>query len=312
MDGLKLAFQVVFPMLVLMGVGFIVKRWLKLSEESLKQMNKLVFNLFLPAVVFKNMYQSDFSTDFNGKLLFYGAITVLSIFVVLYIIVPRFVKEKRDASVLIQAMFRSNNVLFGITIIYAVFGQAAMGITSLMAGMSVFIYSVLAVFLFESMRGQKLKPAVVAKGIVKNPLIIASVSGTLLMLTPIRLPDMALGILDDVGQMATPLALLVLGATFQLNGFVRYKSKVIVAAMTKLVIIPGIFITAAILLGFRDTALLTIMTLFGAPTAVSSYPTAEALGGNGELAGLMVVFTSICSMVSIFLWILMFESFGFI
>ncbi len=312
MEGLQLAFQVVFPMIVLMGIGFIVKRWLKLSEESLKQMNKLVFNLFLPSVVFKNMYQADFTTDFNGKLLCYGAVTVISIFAVLYVVVPKFVKEKKDASVLVQAMFRSNNVLFGITIIYAVFGQAAMGITSLMAGMSVFIYSVLAVFLFESMRGHKLKPKTIAIGILKNPLIIASVSGTLLMLSPLQLPVMAIDILNDMGQMATPLALLVLGATFQLNGFFKYRKKIVAAAVTKLAVIPGIFITLGILLGFRDTSLLTIMTLFGAPTAVSSYPTAEALGGNGELAGLMVVFTSVCSMASIFLWILFFESFGFI
>jgi predicted permease len=312
MESLMLSLKVVFPLCAMMALGYGLKGWLKLSDLALKQMNQLVFKVFLPVMLFKNVYNSNLETDFDLKLLVYAIGAILIYFTILCIIIPRIEQDKRKCSVIIQGIYRTNYVLFGIPITTAIYGENNLGMTTIMAAIAVPIFNMLAVLLFEMFRGGAVSVKTILKGIITNPLVIASFIGMVLLLTKITLPDMVMDTVDDIGGIATPLALLVLGATFQFQSVKKYSKQLAITISGKLIIIPAIFLSIGIALQFRNVDLVILMALFAAPTAVSSFTMAEQMGGDGELAGQIVILSSVFSIISIFAWTFLLKSFQLI
>lgn len=303
MESFLLSFNVVFPMCILMTLGYILKRTIHLTDSTLKQVNRMIFAIFLPVVLFKNIYTSDLIADVNPFLLIFGGTATCVTFFLLYFLMPHFVKSRSDAGTMVQGIFRSNNVLFGLTIVGSIYPDSdVLGMVSLLAALTVFIYNTLVVFLFESYRDSKMNLASVLLGVIKNPMVIGILIGILMLFSGIQLPDMIMDVVNDVGGIATPLALIVLGGTFTFNGFNRYRNKLIVSALGKLVIIPGLVLPIAVLAGFKGPELGALMALFASPTAVASFTMSDQMGGNGELAALIIVVTSICSIFTLFAW----------
>ncbi len=303
MEGLLLSFRVVFPMCILMSLGYVLKRTIHLTDTTLKQINKMIFAVFLPVVLFRNIYTSDLLSDINPLLLVFGGIATCSTFFILYFLLPRFVKNRSDAGTMVQGIFRSNNVLFGLTIVGAIYPDSdVLGMVSMLAALTVFIYNTLVVFLFESYRDSRMNLLSVLAGVARNPMVIGIAIGIVFLFSRIKLPDMLMDIVGDVGDIATPLALIVLGGTFTFNGFYRYRNKLIVSALGKLVIIPALVLPVAVLIGFRGPELVALMALFSSPTAVASFTMSDQMGGNGELAALIIVVTSVCSIFTLFIW----------
>ena len=305
MAGFLLSFNVVFPMCILMTLGYALKRGIHITDSTLRQINKMIFTIFLPVVLFKNIYTSDFVTDVNPLLLLFGAAGSCVTFIILYFLMPHFVKSRSDAATLVQGIFRSNNVLFGLTIVGAIYPEGeVLGMVSLLAALTVFIYNTLVVFLFESYRDSTMNVKSVILGVAKNPMVIGIFIGIVLLFSGIKLPDMLMEVVNDVGGIATPLALIVLGGTFTFNGFNRYRYKLMAAALGKLIVIPALVLPVAVLAGFRGPELVALMALFGSPTAVASFTMSDQMGGNGELAALIIVVTSIGSILTLFAWTL--------
>ena len=303
MEEILLSFRVVLPMFILMSLGYVLKRTIHLTDATLKQINKMIFSIFLPVVLFKNIYTSDLLADVNSVLLIFGGITTCITFFTLYFLMPYFVKNRSDAATMVQGIFRSNNVLFGLTIVGSIYPDSeVLGMVSLLAALTVFIYNTLVVFLFESYRDAKMNVIKVMAGVAKNPMVVGIFLGLLFLISGIKLPEMLMDVVSDVGGMATPLALIVLRGTFTFNGFARYRIKLIACALGKLIVIPAVVLPVAILIGFRGAELVSLMSLFSSPTAVASFTMSDQMGGNGELAALIIVVTSICSIFTIFFW----------
>ncbi len=85
-----------------------------------------------------------------------------------------------------------------------------------------------------------------------------------------------------------------------------------IGVLGKTIIVPLLTIPIAVLCGFRGIELLSLTILFASPTAVSSYTMAEAAGHDGELAGQQVVFSSLVSLLTVFLWIFALKTFALI
>ena len=115
-----------------------------------------------------------------------------------------------------------------------------------------------------------------------------------------------------MAAIATPLSLVVLGGTFHFNALKRNAAVLLLGVAGKIVLSPLIMVPIAALLGFRDANLLSLMIVFASPTAVNSYTMADAYGHDPELAGQLVVMTSIFSMGSVFVWILILQNLGLI
>ena len=312
MENLIISFNVVLPLFLCMALGYFLK-WIKLYDDAtLKTINKLVFKVFLPIYLFRSIYTTDLSAVFNPKLILFAVLGILAWFVILMLVVPRIEKEDAKRGVMVQAMFRSNFVLYGLPVAVSLCGEENIGATSLMIGIVVPIFNILAVITLETFRGGKPSVAKMAKGIATNPLIIASVIGIAFCFLNIKLPTAVEKTVTDLGRVATPLALVALGGEFKFHKVKENLRQLIIAVSGKLVISPLAIVAAGIVLGFRDEMLVPILLMSGAPAAVSSYTMAQQMGGDGELAGEIVVFTTALSILTIFLWVFGLKQLGFI
>jgi predicted permease len=150
-------------------------------------------------------------------------------------------------------------------------------------------------------------------GIAKNPLIIASLLGLIANLISLELPTFMEAAVSNVGSIATPLSLVMLGASIHFSTVKRNAPLLTVGLLAKLILIPGICLSlAAFVFGFRGAELAVLIALFASPTAVSSFPMAVEMGSDEELAGQLVMFSTAFSVLTVFFWILLAVSFGLV
>lgn len=312
MDNLILSFNVVLPLFLCILLGYFLRRIRMVDTPSLNTMNKLCFKVFLPIYLFNNIATTNLAAAFNGTLLATAYLGVLGQFLLLMLFIPRLEKENPRRGVLIQAMFRSNFALFGLPLALSLCGTEKVGPTSILVGLTVPLFNILAVVSLESFRGGKPSIKKMAKGIATNPLIIASLIGIIFNLLDFTLPGAVQKSVNDLGGVATPLSLVALGGSFTVSKVKEYRKQLTIGVLGRLVISPLIMVSAGILIGFRNELLIPLLIMSGAPTAVSSFPMAQQMDGDGELAAGLVVFTSAFAILTMFLWIFVLKQIGVI
>lgn len=310
MSYFTVSFNAVAPIFCMLSLGYFLKKKGFADRHSLDVMNKLCFQFFLPALLFSNIYEADLKKSLNPRLMGFTAVIVLIIYCGLMIGLPLIVKDHKRTGVMIQAIFRSNFVILGIPMTSAVFGPAATGVAAMLVGVVVPLYNLLSVITLQVFCSGKVSLRSTLKGIVKNPLIVSAAAAVILLVFSIRLPVFLANTLSDVGKIASPLSIVVLGGFFEFQKVTGNRRAIMGGVLGKLVIVPGIVLASAIFMGFRGIELMVLLTCTGTPTAISSFVMAEQMGGDGELAGQLVVFTSLLSCGTLFLWIFMLQHVG--
>ncbi len=317
MDNLITSFEAVLPLFLMIMLGMFLRRIGMLEENVRQSLNKLSFKVFLPIYLFNNIYSiQDISQAFDLRLILFACLGLILAFCLLMLVIPRIEKENSRRGVMIQAMFRSNFALFGLPLAETLCGEK-IGPTSLLLGLTVPIFNILAVVSLETFRGGKPSVKKMLRGIATNPLIIASLLGIVFyclktyagLVLPTSLYE---GTLVKLGRVATPLSLVALGSQFVFSSVKNFRFQLFLTVLVRLVILPLIMVSIGVALGLREEYLIPIMIMYGAPTAVSSYPMAQQMGGDSDLAASAVVFTSGFAILTIFLFIFGLKSLGLI
>ncbi len=309
MQNLLLPVKAVLPLVLLVSLGYFLKRIKLLKPDTLIAMNKVSFNIFIPCMVFYNLYSADASQAFNGPVIGYAAATITATFVLLLVFVPLFVKDNTRRSVLVQGTARSNILLMGVPVVAQLCGQIgltsaeSLGLITIIVAVVVPINNIFAILAFSLFQNQKVKVGKMLLDIIRNPLIIASAAGMLMLVFQVKPPEVLDDFVGSVAAIATPLALILLGGFFNFNTMGGCIRPLVVAVAGKLVIIPAVLMTGAVLLGFRGIELVSLLPVFCAPTAVVSFTMAEQMGGDCDLAGHIVVFSTIASAFTMVGWI---------
>lgn len=303
MENLILSLNVVLPLFLTMSLGYLLKQLNMFNDSTLDIMNNVTFKSFLPLLLFYNIYKTDLKGSFNLNLITFTLICVVSLYLVLYLIVPLIEKDNKKRGALLQGLFRSNFVIFGIPVTESLFGSEKIGVTALLIAVVVPLFNILSVIALETFRGKKPDFKKILKGIIKNPLIIASCIGILSLLLNIKLPSSIEKTISDISKIATPLSLILLGASFKFNEIRKYIKQTSIAVIGKTLLIPSIMLPICVVLGYRDVELATLMIIFAAPTAVSSFTMAQQMDSDSDLAGQIVVFTSGFCVITVFIWI---------
>ena len=309
MESLVMASRVVIPMAIMVGVGMLL-RIVKLTDEpTMKNVDKLIFNLFLPMLCFYNVYQTDFSKVTQLGYIFFGAGMVLLLFLAGLFLVPKVVKPMPTAASYGQSLFRTNYVIFGAAVAESIYGTGNFGLVSLLSAVIVPMFNGLAAVLLERARNRSASAGKLLVAVAKNPTIIATVLGLVMNLMGLRIPVLLVDVVEDLSGLTTPLSFLSIGVTLKLSQ-VEKKGYLVSAVLLRLVLVPMAILPLAILLGFRGQELCALMILFAAPTAVSSYPMAVAMDADGDFAAQMVAYTTIFCLPTIFLWTLLLSYMG--
>ena len=303
MENFLLAFNVVFPIFLIMMLGVILKRKNMVDEKSLNVMNSLIFRLFMPTLLFFNIYNmgdlSTLSFD-NLKLLAYAFISILIVLFLAWLIYMPNVKDKKKLSVLIQGVYRGNFVLFGLAIADSLYGKESLGTVSLLTAIVIPTFNVIAVILLEYYSGREISKLKLLKQVFKNPLIIATLTAIVFLVLKISIPKPVYKAIGDISKIATPLAFLVLGAGLKFGNILRLIGN------------PLITVGLGKLLGFQGIELVALLSMSACPTAVVSYTMAKEMNADGDLAGEIVATTSILSIFTIFCWVLVLKNLSWI
>ncbi len=317
MSALIFSLNAVSPIVLTVVIGYFLKRIGLITQEISRALNKLVFRVFLPIMLFLNVYRIEKFSFTEIGFVGYVVISVAIMFFIVLPIVCVFTKDGKKRGALLQGSFRSNYALIGIPLSESIAGDAGVLSATVLSAVLIPFYNVLAVISLSIFGDGQKKTSVrkIVTDIIKNPLIDSIAVGLVFLGVRALLGkfDIAFSpesvkpiwsVLENMGALATPLALISLGAQFEFSAVKELRRDLSFALATRTVIFPLIGIGAAYLLfsnAFSAGQFAVLIAVFATPVAVSSVPMTQEMGGDSSLAGQIVVFTTLFSVLSVFM-----------
>ena len=148
--------------------------------------------------------------------------------------------------------------------------------------------------------------------VAKNPLILGILAGLPFSLLRIQVPVMLDSALSSIGGTATPIALLVVGASFSGSEALKRWKSAAVSSLVKLFLLPAVFLPLAAVLGFRDSQMIAILIMAGSPTTVACFVMAKNMKADSVLTSNAVLLSTLLSALSITFWLYWMRAFGWI
>ena len=314
MDDFIFSLNVVAPLFLLIAAGYAMRQFNFVSDRFLTEATRIVFKFMFPLMMFHNIrkiFHGDFS---NASLLIFVGVTGVSIVILVSLcIVPLFVKGNGQRGSMIQGIYRSNLLIYGMPLATGMYGQDAAYFVAALLGIITPLYNIVAVILlsaFSETRAKRFSVKQMAADLARNPLIIGCVAGFLFGALRIDVPTAINKPIGDISEMAPLLALILMGGEFRFGKLNNNLWKVFSATAARLIIVPLAAMIIFIPMGFRAIELSVLLCLFATPTAVTSYIMAGNMGCDGELSGQIVVMTTAVSSISIFLFIFVLKIMG--
>ncbi|GHT75608.1 transporter [Bacteroidia bacterium] len=314
MTNFLFSLNVVAPLFVIMTAGYLTRTSGFANDSFFKQLNKIVFNLFLPVMLFQDI-RTSYSGDFSDTKLIYSAIIgVVATILVSFLIVPILVKRKGRRGSIIQAVYRSNFLIYGLPIARGMYNDEAVATVSMLMCIVIPLYNVSAVIILSmfSETGKKVTFGKIMLDIARNPLILGCVFGLLGGITHVNLPNMLDIPLKQFASVSAIMALFVMGGEFKFASLRNNIVPVVLVTFARLIVVPVVILTVLVAIGFRDVQLAVLVSLFATPAAMASYIMATNMGNDGQLANQIVVLSTACSCVTIFFIIYFLRSWGYL
>lgn len=315
-ENLMFSLNATVPVFMMMIFGWFVRKVNLLDDHSTAQINKFVFRTLLPALLFMDLSTADFIEVWDNRFIIF-CITATLISVIIALLYSLLNKDKSERGEIIQASYRSSAAILGIAFVKNIYGEATMA--ALMIVGTVPIYNIIAVIVLSltspdknnSKSGKQLFLTTL-KGIVTNPIILGIAAGIIWSLLKIPQPVILSKSVSYLANMATPLSLIALGASFRSEDA---KGKIPVTLgiiFIKLVLFCGIFLPVAIHCGFRDEKLIAILVMLGSATTGSCFVMCKNFGHKGTITAFAVMLTTLCSALTLTTWLFILKSLNYI
>lgn len=315
MEQLLFSLNATIPVFLVMVLGYILKQLKVLDEPFIKTLNSFNYKVTLPVLVFRDIAESDFYSVWDTKYVLYCFFVTLICISVIWLLAGIFYKNKASLGEFIQASYRSSAAVLGIAFIQNIYGNS--GMAPLMIIGTVPLYNIAAVLILSftgpdahGLDRASLKASV--KGILTNPIIIGILLGMLTSALKLSFPTILSKTINNISGLATPLALIALGAGFEGRKAIKQVKPTAVATLLKLVVFPCLFLPLAVALGFTGPKLVAILVMLGSPTTVSCYIMAKNMGHEGTLTSSAVVATTFLSSITLTFFLFVLRSMGLI
>lgn len=331
-DLFLFAFNAVMPIILLIALGYFLKKRGIFTPEFLKIGNKTVFRILLPVLLFTNLAKMDDFSGLHADSVAYVLISILFLFGA-GLLLTCTTADNRQKGVLLQCTFRSNFALIGISLAQLIAGDKGVRSAAVLSAFTIPVYNILAVIslsLFTKNQGNlNAKIHKICRDITRNPLICGVFLGIVFVfLKPIwaSLPieftaffnklTFAETVLDYLAKASTPLALLVLGGQFEFSHVKGLRRQILVGVTGRLLLAPVLCIGSAVLLqrmhilSFDSGTYAALVAIFATPVAVASAIMAEEMDNDGALAGQLVVWTTLFSSIIIIISIMLLRGLG--
>lgn len=311
MEHLLFSLNATIPIFLVMVIGYILHLTKVMDASFVKTLNSFNYKITLPVLLFKDIVDSDFYTVWDTKYVLFCFFTTLICILIIWLFTALIYKDKNSLGEFIQSSYRGSAAVLGIAFIQNIYGSSSMA--PLMIIGTVPLYNIAAVLVLSftgpdhcGLNKKGILNSI--KGILTNPIIISIFLGIIVSLLPINLPVIVDKTMTNISVLATPLALIGLGAGFEGRKALAKIKPTVMCTIIKLFVQPMIFLPLAIEMGFRDEKLVAILIMLGAPTTVSCYIMAKNMNHEGTLTSSTVVSTTFFSSISLTLWLLILRS----
>lgn len=314
MENLIFSLNATIPIFLMMLLGMLFRKLGWMDEVFAAKMNKFVFLVPLPVLLFEQLATVDFSEVWDIKfILFCFVVTAISI--TISTLISLLWKDRSIKGEFIQATYRSSAALLGIAFIQNIYGTA--GMAPLMIIGSVPLYNIMAVVVLSVFKPgnnsfDKVLVKKTLKGIATNPIIIGIVAGFVWSALKLPMPSILHKTVSSIGATATPMGLMSMGATFEMKKATSKMKPTLVAVFMKLVGFCVVFLPMAALLGFRNEEMIAILVMLGSATTVSCFVMARNMGHEGTLSSGVIMMTTLLSAFTLTMWLDVLRSFGLV
>lgn len=289
------------PLLLLMLLGVFLKKKRIVNDEYISTTNKLLFYIAGPALIISNLLGADINTSFDMKLVLYTHLLLLVSFVFVWSISSFFIKDKLQLGGLVHGIYRSNFGYVGIPLLMLFFNNQVSAKAAVVQSFTMPFVNILAVILLAFCTNDKKSDfRGTLRYILLNPLIIAAVAAMILAVIPYKIPQFFIRTAYILAQLSFPLAIISIGASFNLESIKKTLKIAFIGSMVKLTVIPVIGVVGAIFFGIRGTDL-AIVFLYGAsPSAINSYIMTRDMGCDYEMGANIIMVSTLLSAFTIF------------
>lgn len=316
LDSFIYSLNATVPVFLVMIVGNILNRIGLIDRHFANIADKFVFKVCLPCLLFMNLSTTNIRHNFDVSYLgFCFSVTLVSI-ITIWFLAKHLLRDKTTVGAFVQCSYRSSAAILGIAFIENIYGSSEMA--PLMIIGSVPLYNIFAVTILTlesnstQIQNSSHRIRLAFLGILKNPIIIGIFLGLVASFFNFSLPHMLDKTVQNFATMASSLALVSIGASFEGRKAIAKLKPTAVASFIKLVGLAAVFLPLAIYLGFRDQKLIAIIIMLASPCTPTSYIMAKNMDGDATLASSIVVTTTLFSSLTLTGWIFLVRYLGLI
>lgn len=315
LSNLIFSLNATLPIFIMMVIGYILKKFKWLDPKSTSVMNKLVFRLFLPALLFMDLSKQDFIKMWDSSFVLFCAITTI-ISIIISLMLAKLFTTPDNRGEFIQASYRSAAATLGIAFMTNIYDDVAM--IALMIIGSVPIYNIVAVLILsltspENKAGDtKALIRRTIKNVITNPIILSILVGLLWSLLKIPSPVIFTKSVTYLGNVASPLALITLGASFEFTELSENRKSIIAININKLMLFCILFLPLAVFMGFRNEKLVSALIMLGSATTSSSFIMSKNMGHKGAISSSAVMTTTLFSSFTLTFWLFILKTLAYI
>ena len=316
MQNLVFSLNATVPVFLLMVLGIFFRKAGFFDDHSVKKLNQFVFKALLPALLFKDLSVADFGEIWDAKFVLF-CFTATLCCIIIAVLFSMLRKNKTERGEIIQASYRSSAAVLGMAFVNNIYGESAMAAPMIIA--TVPLYNVVAVTVLSltspdvTEKGNRKKLFFkTLKEVVTNPIIVGIVIGLLWATIKIPQPAILSKTVSYLANIATPLSLIALGASFKIHDA---KGNILLSfgiAGLKLVLFCVLFLPAAVWLGFRNEKIIAILVMLGSATTGSCFVMAKNFGHNGTITACTVMLTTLLSAFTLTGWLFLLKTLGYI
>ena len=313
MDNFIYSLNATLPIFIMILLGkFIFKAGL-IDEHFTKVLDRYVFNIALPVLVFKDLTENDIRKNFDGGYVLFCFLVTLFIILAIWALTSLFMKDKASQGAFIQVSYRSSAAILGLAFIDNMYDGAGMAPLMIIGAVPLFnIFAVIILTIKGDNNGAKPDVKTTMLNVLKNPILLGILIALPFAFFHIRFPVFVQKSLNSIANTATPMALISIGAGFEGKKAIKKIKPALIASFIKLILLAALFLPLAISFGYRNQELMAILIMLASPATVSCYIMAKNTKNDATLTSSVIVLTTLLSSVTLTGWIYLLRSMGYL
>lgn len=311
MNNFVYSVNATLPIFLMIILGKVLYKLHIIDDHFTKIADKYVFLVALPALVFKDLTENNVRENFDGGYVLFCFLVTLLIILTIWGLTSLFMKKKEEQGAFIQASYRSSAAILGLAFIDNMYSGAGMAPLMIIGAVPLFNIFAVIILTLKGSEGEKkpdLKTTLI--NVFKNPILLSILIALPFAFSGVHFPVFIDKAIAGIGNTATPLALISIGATFEGRKAIKKIRPTLAASFIKLILLAALFLPLAVYFGYRNQELMAILIMLGSPATVSCYIMAKNTGNDHVLTSSIIVLTTLLSSVTLTVWIFVLRSMG--